>query len=62
MNCACGRLVMRPNAYLGHLGDLDQTHAAVAGNGEALVEAEARDFNTSLLAGLQDRNGRTLSK
>ncbi len=62
MNCARDRIVRHPSAYLGHLGDLDQTHAAVAGNGEALVEAEARDFNTSLLTGLQCKHGRMLSK
>src|SRR5262249_33907987 len=34
---------------------LDQAHAAVAGNGQPLVEAEARDFRTRLLSRLEQR-------
>lgn len=40
---------------LGGLLDLDEAHAAVPGNGEAAVVAEARDINASDLAGLEHR-------
>src|SRR5262249_54426066 len=40
---------------LGRSLELDQAHTAVAGNREALVEAEARDLRTCGLARLQQR-------
>ncbi len=42
---------------LGRSGlHFDQAHAAVAGDGQTVVIAEARDFLAGLLAGLQDRH------
>jgi hypothetical protein len=42
---------------LGRAGlHLDQAHAAVAGDRQALVVAEARDLDAGQLAGLQDRD------
>ena len=40
--------------WLGHLLHLDEAHAAVAGDGKALVEAEARDVHACHLARLDD--------
>ena len=37
---------------------LDQTHAAIAGDGEAFMEAEMGNFNPELLASLQDGQSR----
>lgn len=39
---------------LGGLLDLDEAHAAVAGDGEAAVVAEPRDVDAGDLAGLED--------
>ena len=39
----------------GAFSMLDQAHAAIAGDGEPLVEAEMRDLDAGLLAGLQHR-------
>ena len=41
---------------LGMPGHLDQAHAAVAGDRQALVVAEARDLDAGLLAGLDQRD------
>jgi hypothetical protein len=41
---------------LGGLLDLDEAHAAVAGDGEAAVVAEARDVHAGHLAGLEHRH------
>ena len=40
----------------GHALHLDQAHAAVAGDRQALVIAEARDLDAGLLAGLDQRD------
>ena len=40
---------------LGEPDDLDQAHAAIAGDRQALVIAEARNFRAAGLAGLQQR-------
>ena len=40
---------------LGRALQLDQAHAAIAGDRQPLVEAEARDFRARGLAGLQQR-------
>ena len=68
----CGRLAFRPGAQIAHLhmarggrlrrpaDDLDQAHAAVAGDRQALVIAEARDLDPRLLAGL-DQSQRRLA-
>ncbi len=61
-----GRLALRTGPAVAHApragGDrlgrafqLDQAHAAVAGNREALMEAEARDLRARCLARLQQR-------
>ena len=39
----------------GDARHLDQAHAAIAGDRQPLVEAEARDFRARGLAGLQQR-------
>ena len=44
-----GRLRLR------YAGNLDEAHAAIAGNRQPLVEAEARNFRTTGLAGLEQR-------
>ncbi len=41
---------------LGHADHLDEAHAAVAGDRQALVVAEARDLDARLLARLQQRD------
>src|SRR6266511_1986435 len=61
-----GRLAVRPGPAVAHAPgagghrlrralQLDQAHAAVAGDREPFVEAEARDFRACGLAGLQQR-------
>ena len=42
----------------GDFSDLDQAHAAIAGDRQALVEAEMRHLDAGLLAGLQHRRAR----
>ena len=62
-----GRLAIRPGAEivdreragglrLGHALDLDQAHAAVAGDRQPLMIAKARDLYARLLAGLDQRD------
>ena len=41
---------------LRHAADLDQAHAAIAGDRQALVIAEARDLDAGQLAGLDQRD------
>jgi hypothetical protein len=41
--------------WLRHADDFDQAHAAIAGDREPLVEAEARNFRARRLAGLKQR-------
>ena len=61
-----GQLALRPRPAVAHapgarrdrLGralELDQAHAAIAGDRQPLVEAEARDFRARGLAGLEQR-------
>lgn len=43
-------------AYLGRLFDLDEAHATVASDGEALVVAETWDLHACLRTCLQQHN------
>ena len=56
---AVGRQVLHAHGAgrlrLRHADDLDQAHAAIAGDREPLMEAEARDFRARGLAGLEQR-------
>ena len=55
---AVGRRHRAGGDRLGRLLHLDQAHAAIAGDRQALVVAEARDLDADLLAGLQHGGAR----